>query len=58
MSGAILALDLYIKVDATHSEPVELRFECDFRLAVDSFVRLSRPALCEFLRFHSLRNGR
>lgn len=47
------ALDLYIKVDATHSEPVELRFECDFRLGVDSFVRLSRPALCTLLLFPS-----
>jgi len=39
------SLDLYVKVDATHSESVEIRFEARFRLAVDSFYRVSHPNL-------------
>jgi len=43
--GALPTLQLYLKVDATHAEAVEIRFECQPRLAVDSFYRFSHPAL-------------
>jgi len=43
--GAPPTLDLYVKVDATHSEAVELKFEARFKLAVDSFYRVSHPNL-------------